>query len=233
MSVSAEPEGRQAPVPEPEFTITGAGHVAFAASPTMLFSAEVTEPNGAEVQSIALTAQVMIDPALRGYTAETRERLAELFGPPARWAPSTSGLAWARVAATVPGFRGRAAFGLEVPCTYDLEVAAAKYFYAVTDGLVPLTFHFNGNVFYWASPKTGPGEPRLSVVPVSWSSSAQYRMPVEAWRAMIAEHYPGGGWIRLASDTVQALNRRRGDRGLPSFDACVAELLEDAGEPAA
>ena len=101
-------------------------------------------------------------------TAETRERLAELFGPPVRWAPSTSGLSWARVAAAVPAFTGSTTFALEVPCTYDLEVAAAKYFYAVEDGEVPLSFHFNGNVFYRAAerPAEGgagrPGAARLS-----------------------------------------------------------------------
>ena len=52
----------------------------------------------------------------------------------------------------VPGFSGETRFSLEVPCTYDLEVAAAKYFYAVPDGEVPLTFHFNGNVFFIAAP---------------------------------------------------------------------------------
>jgi hypothetical protein len=78
----------------------------------------------------------MIDPARRGYDPATRERLAELFGPPASWAPSTSGPGWARVAATaVPGFTGETAFALELPCTYDLEVAAAKYFYALEDGV--------------------------------------------------------------------------------------------------
>jgi hypothetical protein len=133
------------------------------------------------------------------------------------------------VTVTVPGFRGATTFGLEVPCTYDLEVAAAKYFYAVADGLVPLSFHFNGNVFYWSG---APGAGRLSVVPVSWTSSSQYSMPVAAWRSMIAEHYPGGGWIRLADTTLEALHRRRAERGLPSFDACVLELLEEAGEPA-
>ena len=51
-------------------------------------------------------------------------------------------------------------------------------------------------------------------------------MPVAAWRAMIAEHYPGGGWIRLADDTLDGANDRRARRGLPSFDACVDELLE-------
>ena len=43
---------------------------------------------------------------------------------------------------------------------------------------------------------------------------------------MIAEHYPGGGWIRLSHETLEALNARRAARGLPSFDACVEELLD-------
>jgi hypothetical protein len=205
--------------PAPEFAIVGAAHVPFAASPTMLFEAIATEPTGAAIQSIALTAQVMIEPARRGYDAETRERLSELFGPPASWAPSTSGLPWARVAAAVPGFTGETRFSLEVPCTYDLEVAAAKYFYAVPDGDVPLTFHFNGNVFFYDNA-------RLQVMPISWTTSSQYRMPLQAWRVMIAEHYPGGGWIRVSDVTLRSLHERRAQRGLTSLDACVAELLE-------
>ena len=64
---------------------------------------------------------------------------------------------------------------------------------------------------------------------MSWSSTAQFRMPVATWRAMIAEHYPGGGWIRVSDETLAALNDRRGARGLPSFDACIDELLERRG----
>lgn len=207
--------------PAPEFEIAGATHVPFAASPTMLFEAIATESSGAAIQSIALTAQIMIEPAQRGYDDETRLRLAELFGPPSSWAPSTSGLPWARVAAAVPGFSGQTRFSLEVPCTYDLEVAAAKYFYAVVDGEVPLTFHFNGNVFFH-----GGADGRLQVMPISWTTSARYRMPVQVWRAMIAEHYPGGGWIRVSDETLRALHERRAIRGLATLDACVAELLE-------
>jgi hypothetical protein len=219
LSVPAQSEGRPAlSAPEPEFAITGAAHLAFAASPTMLFAATATDPSGYEIQSIALTAQVMIDPAQRGYDPETRERLAELFGPPNSWAPSTSGLAWARVATAVPGFTGSATFALEVPCTYDLEVASAKYLYAVQDGEVPLSFHFNGSVFYHASGT-------LRVVPIAWSNTAQFKLPVATWRAMIAEHYPGGGWIRIDDETLSRLNDRRAGRGLPSFDACIRELL--------
>jgi hypothetical protein len=222
VSVHAEPEPVAPAVPEPEFSITAVAPLAYAATPTMVFSAAVTDHSGHEIQTIALTAQVMIEPARRGYDEQTREKLAELFGPPASWTPSTQGLAWARVGAVVPAFTGSTTFPLEVPCTYDLEVASAKYFYALDDGEVPLSFHFNGTVFYRGA------DGRLQVVPVAWSSTAQCKMPVAAWKAMIAEHYPGGGWIRLSEPTLAALNARRASRGLPSFDACVTELVGDA-----
>jgi hypothetical protein len=92
----------------------------------------------------------------------------------------------------------------------------------VEDGSVPLSFHFNGTIFYEGAAGA------LQVAPVPWSASAQFRMPVAVWRAMIAEHYPGGGWIRLSDETLQRLNARRAARGLPTFDACVEELLDDA-----
>jgi hypothetical protein len=220
VSVEAERGAVRAATPEPAFAITSAAHQAFAAAPTMVFAAEASEPSGRDVQSIALSAQVMIDPARRGYDGETRERLAELFGPPASWTPSTQGLSWARASAQIPAFTGSTTFSLELACTYDLEVAAAKYFYALADGFVPLSFHFSGTVFYRGD------DGRLQVAPVPWSATAQFRLPVAVWRAMIAEHYPGGGWIRLGNDTLARLNARRAGRGLPSFDACIEELLD-------
>jgi hypothetical protein len=211
--------------PQPKFEVTAAAPLAHAAAPTLVFSCTVSDPSGLEIHSISLSVQVMIDPARRGYDPRTRERLAELFGPPASWAPSTQGLAWGRVATVVSAFTGSGTFALELPCTYDLEVAATKYFYALSDGEVPLSFHFNGAIFYRGT--DGP----LQVTPIPWSATAQFRMPVAVWRATIARHYPRGGWIRLSDDTLAALNARRAARGLPSFDACVAELLERRDEP--
>jgi Family of unknown function (DUF6084) len=220
MSVESASDARPARIPAPELEVAGAAHVEFAAVPTMRFQARAREPDAIPVQSMGLSVQVMIDPARRGYDPATRERLAELFGPPGHWAPSTSGLAWARVAVTVPAFAQETAFAIDVPCTYDLEVAAAKYFYALADGVVPLSFHFNGTVFY------RDGEGRLQMTPVSWSTTARYGMEVSAWRAMIAAHYPGGGWVRVADDTLARLNERRAQRGLQSVDALLRELLE-------
>lgn len=215
-------DARRLRVPAPELEVVAAAHVPFAAGPTMRFEAIAREPDEIPVQSMALSAQVMIDPARRGYDAATRERLAELFGPAERWAPSTSGVVWGRVAAAVGAFTGQTAFGIEVPCTYDLEVAAAKYFYAVTDGVVPLSFHFNGNVFYRG------GDGLLQMTPISWETTARYAMPVSAWRTMIAEHYPGGGWVRVADDTLARLHDRRARRGVASVDALLRELLESS-----
>jgi hypothetical protein len=64
------------------------------------------------------------------------------------------------------------------------------------------------------------------VVLIPWDTDAQFRMPVATWRAMIDEHYPAGGWIRLHETTLARLHARRAEHGLPSFDACVTELLE-------
>jgi hypothetical protein len=219
MSLGAESPVARASVPEPEFEVIGAAHLPFAAAPTMAFEARATEPAGHEIRTLVLSVQVMIDPAKRGYDLDTRTRLAELFGPPSRWAASTQGIQWAQVAVLVPGFRGETVFGIQVPCTYDLEVAATKYFYALEAGEVPLSFHFSGQVFYRR-------QGRVQVAPVPWSRTAQYRMPVAAWKAMIAAHYPGGGWVRLSEETLRALNERRAERGLASFDQCVRELLE-------
>ena len=63
----------------------------------------------------------------------------------------------------VPSFTGATEFELPVPCTYDLEVAATKYLYALPDGEVPLSFHFSGTVFYRGD------DGRLQVALVPWT----------------------------------------------------------------
>jgi Family of unknown function (DUF6084) len=218
MSVETPPFVAQ--TSEPVFTVLGMEAVAGALTPTLRFRLHVAEPEGSEVHTIALTTHIQVEPARRAYDDATRERLEELFGAPDRWSATTQSFPWAKVSALVPGFTGSTTFDIEVPGTYDLEIAAAKYFYALPDGEVPLDFHFNGMVLY-------AGElDRLQVRPVPWSCTARWRMPVAQFKAAIAACYPGGGWIRLAPDTLDALVRRRAARGHHSFDALVAELLE-------
>ena len=202
-----------------EFTVMGAEPVEHAATPGVRFHLHLSEPEGREVYTVALSTQIHIDPARREYDGAERDRLVELFGAPERWGATTHSFQWARVEALVPSFTGSTLFAVEVPCTYDLEVTSAKYFDALGDGDVPLSFHFNGTVLYRGE------EDRLQVVLVPWSCSARWRMPVDVWKRTIAAHYPGGGWIRLGHETLAALGRRKAELGAHTFDDAVRRLL--------
>lgn len=205
--------------PALEFAVVGAEPIEHAATPGVRFHMHVTEPEGREVYAVALSTQVQIDPARRPHDDATRARLVELFGAPERWGATTHSFQWARVESLVPSFSESTAFTVEVPCTYDLEVTSAKYFDALSDGDVPLSFHFNGTVLYRGT------DDRLQVVLVPWSCTTRWRMPVAVWKRTIAAHYPGGGWIRLQHDTLAALGRRKAERGLHTFDDTVRDLL--------
>jgi hypothetical protein len=217
-------DDRPRPIPkarllDPVFSVLDVEPVAHALTPTLRFQLHVSDPDGRDVYAIALSAQIMVDPARRGYDAATRERLVELFGAPERWGATTHSFLWARVDALVPGFTGATSFELDVPCTYDLEVAASKFFYSLPDGHAPLSFHFTGMVLY----REAAGTLRVTAVP--WACTARWSMPVDAWKRAIAGAYPGGGWVRLSTDTLDALQRRKAQEGHHTFDACVAELL--------
>ena len=58
---------------------------------------------------------------------------------------------------------------------------------------------------------------------------ANWNMPVERWTSLMAEHYPGGGWVRLDRATLDRLNRRRGELHLPRWTPPSADLLGEEG----
>jgi hypothetical protein len=205
--------------PALEFTVLGAEPIEHSVGPGLRFHVQVAEPDGRDVYAVALSTQIQIDPARRSYDDAERARLVELFGEPERWGATTHSFQWARVESLVPSFTGSTLCAVEVPCTYDLEVASAKYFDSLGGGEVPLSLHFNGTVLYRGA------DDRLQVVLVPWSCSARWRMPVEIWRRTIDAHYPGGGWIRLQRETLAALARVKAERGLHTFDDTVRELL--------
>lgn len=204
---------------DPVFSVLDVAPVAHAAAPTLEFALHVSDPQGRPIHTIALQTQVRIDPARRRYDPETRERLVELFGAPERWAATTHSFLWAHVDVLVPGFTGATSFPLRLPCSFDLELAAVKYFYSLEDGDVPLSFHFTGMVLY-----SGEHD-RLQVSQVPWSCSTQWLMPVAQWQRAIRAFYPEGGWVRLTTATLDALIARKTARGDHDFDQTVAGLL--------
>ena len=77
---------------EPDFSVLSARPLRHAAAPTLLLDLQVSEPSGRPVYMIALTIQLMIEPARRAYDEHTHVRLEGLFGPPERWAVTTRSL---------------------------------------------------------------------------------------------------------------------------------------------
>jgi hypothetical protein len=205
--------------PAPEFTVTGVEPDPHAATPLLRFAVEISDTSGREIYTIALTAQVQIDADRRTYDPATRERLLDLFGEAER-IPQTAGvLLLARVETLVPSFTERGSCTLAVPFSADLELATTRYLSSLPGDSVPLTFNLNGSIFY-----CGEAD-RLQVTLVPWSCSARFRLRVASWQSLIERRYAASGFVRLQADTLEALRRRRVERGLPTFDATIAEAL--------
>jgi hypothetical protein len=208
--------------PEVTFEVLGAAHEPFAAQPTLRFELSVFEPTDRPIYAISLTAQINFDPARREYDAKTKEDLFEIFGAAERWPSTTRSFLWCHASAMVHSFTGATTFGLEVPCTADLEMVASRYISALPDGDVPLTMHFTGRVMY-----QGP-QRQVQVLHIPWSTSAKYRMPVSVWKDMMKHHHGNSGFLVLHDDTLAELKRYKRIRGLHSFDGVVLDLLERA-----
>jgi hypothetical protein len=125
----------------------------------------------------------------------------------------------ARVDVLVPSFCEAGTFTIPLALSADLEVATTRYVSSLGGGSIPLTFHFNGSVFYRGA------EDRLQITLVPWECSARYRLPVSTWLEPIERLHRGSGFVRLQPETLARLRRHRAERGLPTFDAAIGDLL--------
>jgi hypothetical protein len=208
------------------FGCTGARAVRYAATPTLSFTLNVTESTGVRVHAIALRCQIRIEPHRRRYSADEAARLNDLFGDVSRWAETVKPIQLATVSATVTGFSSVTETELQVPCTYDLEVASARYLQGLDDGTIPLLLLFSGTVFIAHGDSM-----RVELIP--WSSEATYRMPVAVWQDVVDEHFPGSAWLRCSTQTLDALSAFKAEHALPTWDATLSALLASHHPPAA
>jgi uncharacterized protein DUF6084 len=206
--------------PDLEFAVIGARPVKYAAAPMLNLDLQVSETTGTQLYMVALTIQLMIEPARRAYDDATRERLVELFGAPERWAVTTRSLVWSKLDVLVPAFTGTTTVAVPIACQYDLELAAAKYLHSLPDGEAPLALHFNGMIYYRGD------DGGLQMVLIPWSKSIDFRMPVSVWHETIAHYYPGTAWIAVRAQTIEALQREKLERGLATLDECVSALMQ-------
>ncbi|MDQ3152334.1 MAG: DUF6084 family protein [Actinomycetota bacterium] len=195
----------------------------YAASPTLLFRLRITETSGVKVHAIALRCQIRIEPNRRRYDAAEGDRLFELFGDTPQWGDSLKPMQFALVGLMVPSFTGQTEIDVPVPCTYDFEVGAAKYFHSLRSGEIPMLLLFSGTLFK----KDDSG---FQVEQVPWHLEDRYRVPVSVWEELMDRFFPGSGWIRMRRDTLDALQRYKGRNVLSNWDEAFAALLKQAGE---
>jgi hypothetical protein len=216
-------------MPELNFRVEGAEPQRFAAEPILLFKLSLAEPvaPGAEptpIHAVALRCQVRIEPARRSYDPPEKDRLLDLFGTPERWGQTLRPMLWTHVGTVVPPFSGECSVDLPVPCSFDFNLAATKYFAALERGELPLCFLFSGTIFYEAEGGA------LQVTQISWEKEATFRLPAATWRALMDLHYGNTAWLCLRKDVFDQLNEYKSRQGLPTWEAALERLLAAAEE---
>jgi hypothetical protein len=207
-------------MPDLSFKIEGAEVAKFSATPLIAFKLSVSNANSQEtIHSVALRSQIQIEVTRRRYTVEDQEKLRDLFGDPDRWSQTLRNLLWTHVNVNVPPFQGSTVVDLLVPCTFDFNVGATKYFHGVGDGDVPLCLMFSGTVFYAA-----PGEP-MQVSPISWEKETRFSMPVKVWRDMMDSYYPNTAWLCLRRDIFERVYGYKVRHGIPTWEQALEAML--------
>ena len=214
-------------MPDLSFQVMGAEAVPFAAQPMIALKLGITNADSAEaIHSVALRAQIQIEAPRRQYDAREKEHLLDLFGQPERWGRTLKPILWTHVSTVILSFTGSTEADVQIPCTFDFNVAATKYFYAVSEGDIPLILLFSGTVFYAGTEGT------LQVAPISWNKEARYRLPVRVWREMMNVYYPNSAWLSLRRDVFDRLHQYKMQRSMTTWEEALESLLAFEEEPA-
>lgn len=203
------------------FSVLGVDVEPYAAVPVLTARLRIEDAAAEPVHAIALRCQVRIEPQRRRYSDDEESGLLDMFGRRQRWPDTLKPFLWMHSTAMVQGFAGSCEVDLPLPCSYDFDVAGAKYLSALRDGEIPLVFLFSGTVFTRGS--TGFG-----VQQIPWDNDVSYRLPVPVWREAMDTFFPNSGWIRMRRDTLDALAQFRYARGLTGWDETVEALLAGA-----
>jgi hypothetical protein len=204
-------------MPELTFDTVDATPDPYRAAPTMLFTLRIAETSGDPINTMMLRSQVQIDAQLRSYSDDEKGRLGELFGIKERWGDTLRPFNWTTGTTMVQGFRGSTEVDIAVPCTYDFDVAAAKFMLGLSEGVIPLTFLYSGTVI-------SRGSTGYSVTQIPWHKESTFPLPVETWRSLMTTYFPGTAWIRVRTDTFDALTEQRTSGGFVSWDELFASL---------
>jgi hypothetical protein len=128
-------------------------------------------------------------------------------------------LHWTNANVVIPRFTEVTTAELQIPCTFDFNIAVTKYFGGLSNGDIPLCLLFSGTVFY-ADP-----EGALQAAPIAWDREAQFRLPVAVWKEMMDLYYPDSAWLNLRRDVFEELSRFKMERGIPTWERTFEIML--------
>ena len=207
-------------MPDLRLSIEGTEVAQYAAVPLLVFKLRISnQPTGQTIHTVALRAQIQLEVTRRKYDANEQSRLADLFGESDRWSQTLRNMLWTHTSVVVPRFNDNVLADIPVPCTFDFNIAATKYFHGLTDGDLPLCFQFSGTVFYQGDNDT------LQVSPIPWDKEARYRLPVKIWRDLMDMYYPNSAWLFLRRDTFDKLYQFKVREGIPTWEEALERAL--------
>jgi len=205
------------------FSVINVAPEPYAVSPILTVRLRIDDAGGEPIHAIALRAQVRLEPQRRRYSPDEAAALADLFGARERWTDTLRSFLWMQSSTLVQGFTGSTEVDLPMPCTYDFEVSAAKYLHALQEGTIPINLLFSGTVFT-------RGQAGFGVEQIPWDREVRHEMPVQVWRDLIQQQFPGTGWLRLDHDTMATLAAYKAFHGFTTNEEAVTELLAKARE---
>ena len=139
-------------MPDLQFRIEGVEVARYAATPLLEFKLRVTSGSTAgspvEIANVNLQCQIQIEAMRRSYGTDEQFKLQDLFGESQRWDQTLRTMLWTRTSLLLPSFEKDCLVDLPVPCTFDFNVVTTKYFHALEEGAIPLSFQFSGSIFY-------------------------------------------------------------------------------------
>lgn len=207
-------------MPDLSFQVESVEAVPFAAVPLLAFRLSVKNAvENQAIHTVALRCQIQIDVTRRRYTADEQEKLRDLFGEAQRWGQTLRTMLWTHASTVVQPFSGSTVVELQVPCTFDFNVAATKYFGGLENGDIPLCFLFSGTVFYESADRS------LQVAPISWEKETKFHLSLKMWREMMEVYYPNSAWLCLRRDVFDSLHRYKMRNGILTWEEALEGVI--------
>ena len=213
-------------MPDLRFRVEGAEAVSFAAQPLIALKLHIENARAEDtIHTVALRVQIQIEANRRQYNAGEKKSLRDLFDQPERWGQTLRPMLWTHSSVVVPSFQSETQADLQVPCTFDFNVAATKYFHAISDGEIPFESPVQRN---WSSTSILRARCRCHQFP--GNSEARYRLPVRVWREMMELYYPNSAWLCLRRDVFERLYDYKVQHSITTWEVMFESLLANERE---